>query len=367
MKKSDKKGKKLLALAFPALGFLLGLGIGMLAVKLAGELPLSTFLLMIVWIYVAAIIQVVIHESGHLVFGLASGYKFSSFRIGPIMLIKSDAKLTVKRLSLAGTAGQCLMSPPEVETPEELPTALYNLGGSIMNLIAAGVFGLLALVFRASAVAATVLAIAALVGLVFALLNGIPFESGLVVNDGFNERTLRRKPSAKRALAIQLKVADRMSRGERLSELPEEWFELPEDISDPINAAVACFRESRLADERKFAEAKELCEHLWNGENGLLPIHKALIGCELLTFELLGERNPDKIASLTTKKLTKQRKSLAANPSVIRTEYLLAKHNGDEKSASKLASQFERLARSYPYPQELPLELELMRTSASTP
>ena len=39
-------------------------------------------------IYLAMFIQMVVHEAGHLVFGLLTGYQFSSFRIGSFMFIK---------------------------------------------------------------------------------------------------------------------------------------------------------------------------------------------------------------------------------------------------------------------------------------
>lgn len=56
-------------------------------------------------------IQIIIHEAGHLVFGLLSGYEFVSFRIGSITLAKYDNKYCFKRFHIAGTGGQCLMMP----------------------------------------------------------------------------------------------------------------------------------------------------------------------------------------------------------------------------------------------------------------
>ena len=58
-------------------------------------------------------ISIIVHEAGHLAFGLMSGYTFSSFRIGSLMWIKQDRKIKLRRLSIAGTGGQCLMTPPE--------------------------------------------------------------------------------------------------------------------------------------------------------------------------------------------------------------------------------------------------------------
>ena len=48
-------------------------------------------------------LQLIIHELGHLIFGLLSGYKFSSFRIFNFMLIKEDGKFKIKNLSFPET------------------------------------------------------------------------------------------------------------------------------------------------------------------------------------------------------------------------------------------------------------------------
>lgn len=81
-------------------------------------------------------LQTILHEAGHLVFGLASGYRFVSFRIGSLMWQKDGGKLRFCRFQLAGTGGQCLMAPPDL-TDGKMPYKLYNLGGALMNLIAA--------------------------------------------------------------------------------------------------------------------------------------------------------------------------------------------------------------------------------------
>ena len=65
--------------------------------------------------YVALFFHIIIHEAGHLVFGLMTGYKFCSFRVASFMWLKENGKLKLKRLSVAGTGGQCLMSPPDIK------------------------------------------------------------------------------------------------------------------------------------------------------------------------------------------------------------------------------------------------------------
>ena len=82
----------------------------------------SQMLFAMLLIFAAYFIHAVIHEFGHLVFGLLTGYKFISFRIGNFMFIKKEGKLRVKLFNIVGTGGQCLMMPPPWK--EDLPTAL---------------------------------------------------------------------------------------------------------------------------------------------------------------------------------------------------------------------------------------------------
>ena len=79
-------------------------------------------------------LHIILHEGGHLVAGLASGYKFVSFRIGSVLWIKIQGKIRRKRLSLPGTGGQCLLDPPAMDGGR-FPAVLYNLGGGLANLI----------------------------------------------------------------------------------------------------------------------------------------------------------------------------------------------------------------------------------------
>ena len=93
-------------------------------------------LLLFVGMYAAMFLQIIIHEGGHLIFGLLTGYGFASFRIGSLMWKKEGDSLKFCRFSLAGTGGQCLMTPPDM-ADGKFPYVLYNLGGSLANLISA--------------------------------------------------------------------------------------------------------------------------------------------------------------------------------------------------------------------------------------
>ena len=114
-------------------GLLIGFIINPLISGVTVNNPSALRMLYLAMLIVAYFIHILVHESGHLLFGLFTGYKFSSFRIFSFMWIKQDGKIKLKRHRIAGTAGQCLMTPPDIKDGK-LPYVWYNLGGVILNL-----------------------------------------------------------------------------------------------------------------------------------------------------------------------------------------------------------------------------------------
>ena len=212
-----KKKGKLASTVGQLVGVLVYLLIGALCgglfLRYGETLPdsfLLTMALLLGSVYLAMTLQIAIHEAGHLVFGLLTGYRFSSYRFYSLMWIKQDGRLRFKRLNLAGTGGQCLMVPPDWR--EDFPYVLYNLGGVLMNLISAALFWLLSLI--AAPTAKIFLLMGALIGLAFALLNGLPLRVGPVDNDGRNILSIRKSPAARRAFWLQMKVNEQQAAGE---------------------------------------------------------------------------------------------------------------------------------------------------------
>ena len=95
----------------------------------------------------AFFIQIILHEAGHLICGLLSGYEFVSFRVGSLTLVKEDGKFAIKKFSIKGTGGQCLLMPKN-DNYKECSYILYNLGGILMNLIVSIIFFILYTVFK---------------------------------------------------------------------------------------------------------------------------------------------------------------------------------------------------------------------------
>ncbi len=372
MSKETSKKKKgsvnwLGMLSFMLIGAVCGILI-MLHLEHAEEAGVSTpgqilrIVLLVIGMYAAITLQIIIHEAGHLVFGLLTGYRFSSFRIFNLMLVKDSGRLRLRHLSIAGTGGQCLMCPPDL-VDGTMPFMLYNFGGAIMNILAALISLILCFILPKHSAGWTFCAFLVVIGFAYALINGLPVKMGPVNNDGRNAFDMAESKEAVRAFWVQLKINEMISKGVRLKAMPDSWFTVPSDeiLKNGISAASAVFACNRLMDQHRFSEADALMARLLSPESGLIDLYRMMLVCDRMYVELITENRPEVLERMRTDGQLKLMKSMKDNPSVLRTEYvyaLLAEKNEDK--ALDLAKQFEKSSKSYPYPNEIEAERELM-------
>lgn len=321
-----------------------------------------TLIGLLIGMYVAIFIQLIIHEAGHLVFGLVSGYKFSSFRIFSFMWVKENEKIKLKRLTIAGTGGQCLMIPPEMKDGK-LPVVLYNLGGSLMNVIAGLIFLGLFFLSQTMSLLSTMALMLAVVGFILAIMNGVPMRMGMVDNDGYNAFSLTRNSEAMQAFWGQMKVNGQIAKGVRLKEMPDEWFQIPSDeaMKNSMIVVIGVFACNRLMDAQRFEEADQLMEHMLEIDSGMVDLHRNLMICDRMYCELIGTNRREVLEEMFTKEQKKFMKQMKNFPSVLRTEYVYALiGEKDTAKADKFKEQFEKRAKFYPYENEVQSERELM-------
>lgn len=312
--------------------------------------------------YGAILLQIIIHEAGHLLFGRLSGYSFSSFRIFSFMWLKEGDRVRLRRLSLAGTAGQCLMVPPELKDGR-MPVFLYNMGGALLNLITAALFFSLSFLCKGIPVLFALLRMSAVMGLGVALLNGIPMRVGPVDNDGRNALALSKDSEAMRAFWVQMQVAAQTARGVRLKDMPEAWFQLPpaDTMQSGVTATLGVLAANRLMDQHRFQEADELMAQLLELDS-LMGLHRNMMLCDRIFLELIGAGRPEIVEGFRTKDFEKGLRAMRSLPSVLRTEYALALLlEKDADKAEKILAQFDVQTKSYPYPCEVEGERELMK------
>ena len=362
----QKSGKKNQIFQFLFLGTMVvfgGVGGYFLGVY-AGQTRKSgfDFFVMLVLMYAAFFLQLILHEGGHLVFGLMSGYGFSSFRVGSFMLLKDQKGFHWKRLKLSGTGGQCLMTCPEPKNGM-IPVILYNLGGALINVITGLLFLALWKFLSVPGMLHDFFLFMAIAGLFYGAVNGIPLHTGSVDNDGMNAINLTRSRESNRAFQIQLRINGAVASGIRPDEMPDEWFEIPsaESMKNPMVAAVGYMAAARMLGPDRLSEAKNLEDRILSEAEGLVGIQRGLLICDRIYTELLTDQDPKVLNSLLTKQQLQFMKQMKNYPSVLRTRYTLALlKDRDSAAAEKIKKQFDKMARTYPYEVDITTERELM-------
>ncbi|MCL2398098.1 MAG: hypothetical protein FWC93_08550, partial [Defluviitaleaceae bacterium] len=188
------------------------------------------------------LLAVVVHETGHLVCGLATGYKFSQFRLFSFVWTKKNGKIRFA-YSKSFVAGQCLMEPPKDYV--DFKYKLYNLGGGLFNIA----FGLILLGIWLLLPGVGFLLVGAVLNIVLGLLNLIPLNLE-VPNDGMNIRTAAKSDIASQGFHLMLKVSHEMTEGKRFRDFVPELFALPNgaDLGNYFVAYFVMLEAARLED-----------------------------------------------------------------------------------------------------------------------
>ncbi len=306
------------------------------------------------------------HEAGHLVCGLLTGYEFVSFRIFNLTFIKIDGKFRIKRFSIAGTGGQCLLTPPDLPL-EQIGTGWYNAGGVIVNIIlllAALPFFLLDLnpfLFEA-------LAIFCLTDAVVILINGVPMKVGGIGNDAYSMLYLHRDILSKRAFVIQLRSNALIQEGMRPKQMPDEWFEWKTDIDykNPLEVSVPLMYASRLIDELNWNEAYDKFEELYSHKADIMQLYVNEIACEL-SFCAILTGHKDRANELLDSKLRKYiedyRKVMSSKQRILCAMAFYLENDRDK--AADIYSSLEASKDKYLLQGEVRSDLAIMKDMLS--
>ena len=320
--------------------------------------------IMTILLILAFFAQLIIHEAGHLVFGLLSGYRFSSFRVGSLMLFREDGHLRLKSFSLAGTGGQCLMIPPQGRE-NVFPFARYLLGGVWMNFLVGALFALLYLLTVSGSLVSVLFGAIALTGFAVGLMNAIPLHLAMVDNDGFTVRLMRKDPQAVAAFHRMMQIHSQIAAGFRLKDMPEEWFLTPAlaDTSNSIIATIEVYQCNRLLDEENFEKTGDSIRALLASGAAITGIHRSLLLCDLAYCALM-QYDPSEATRLLDEQQLRFMQSMKRFPGVLRTQYALALlRDHDEAAAADIQTKFDRIADRYPYQSDIASERALMNAA----
>lgn len=299
LQKKTGKNVKVTYIISVVLGLIIGIVISYFGIFSRGSKDTDTF---IFHFYIGAIafsisfvIHIILHEGGHLVFGLLTGYKFLSFRIFSTIFYKNKSKIKVKKYSIKGTAGQCLMYPPKQRSDGSFPFILYNMGGGMSNLF----FSLVMIppVITSHGILRTIYIAFITAGVLFAITNLVPFNQGLQ-NDGMNLKGMLRSKELLEAFYVQLKVNAQMSDGKLITEYAPSDFPLIEgrDSTNMLAAFAYFYSYYMKLSAHDYEGARQLLDRMAENAENYLPANYNLIELERLFFMVIERRPIEEIA-----------------------------------------------------------------------
>lgn len=362
-KKKSQLHKNIL---FFALSIGIGLVLGILsAVFLPNSIGEWSFLYVFIGILffcMAYFLHILIHESGHLLFGLLTGYSFVSFRVGSFTIIKEDGRYKRKKFHLPGTGGQCLMAPPHY-SEKSFPYIIYNLGGVLLNLIVSAVaLGLIIGLENLSTVTTVGLQLFLCAGLFTAVTNGIPLKIGGLPNDGYNIYSIMTKEENKKAFFIQLKINALMTQGMRIKEVPFEELALSELNSNTgmLEVAIHILQYNWYLDHLDLKKAQHKLNELLPYLDNYPLFYRQELMCEQLFLALVFYQEAEMIEELYDDELKKYIKKMSFLPNKQRMLMALEVHY--YKNEEVMQQCFEKLlktAETYPVRGEAQMEIML--------
>ena len=362
-KKKSQLHKNILFFALSiGIGLVLGILSAVFLPNSIGEWSFSHVFIGILFFCTAYFLHILIHELGHLLFGLLTGYSFVSFRVGSLTIIKEDGRYKRKKFHLPGTGGQCLMAPPDY-SEKSFPYIIYNLGGVLLNLIvSAVVLGLIVGLGNLSTVTTVGLQLFLCAGLFTAVTNGIPLKIGGLPNDGYNIYSIMTKEENKKAFFIQLKINALMTQGMRIREVPFEELVLSElnPHTGMLEVAIHILQYNWYLDQLDLKEAQHKLNELLPYLDNYPLFYKQELTCEQLFLALVSHQEAAVIEELYDDELKKYIKKMSFLPNKQRLLMALEAHH--YKNEEVMQQCFEKLlktAKTYPVRGEAQMEIML--------
>lgn len=267
-RKLDKIRSWISWFAFILIGGIFGYSFMDIMDNLDSSSDMSSLVMIVIFlpsVVFSLVAHIALHELGHVIMAILTGYKFHSYRIFSLMLKKENGKWVFKRYTMLGTAGQAIMAPPQ-KKEGSFPWFWYNLGGGLMNFI----LSLIALagylwVPHLSAKVGVFLLSFILIGIVTGLTNLIP----LAGNDGNNMLAMYKDEIARDCFYKQLDTMVQLDQDKTFKDLPLDNIILPKeanlkcpliaclkiheleyyyDIED-YNSAIKLLNEAEMADD----------------------------------------------------------------------------------------------------------------------
>lgn len=298
-------------------------------------------------------LHIVLHEAGHLIGGLLSGYQFIMFRLFHTVWIKTNEGISRRKQVVQGLLGQALMAPPENE--ENPPFLLYHSSGLIVNLATALLMFYAGWVISNPSVA-FLLFLSGGVAFFLFITNIIPMKG----NDGYNIVQHYKRPETLAETTNILHLYGGMVRGESFVNLQRYiTLDSPKSFENPNTVTFYTAQAAAAFEQYDFNEACKIYQDLWRNRTQLMDLHKPEIYFNYLFCLFLTEPAHEDILKIKETTIYKNYlKMKAADTFKVRAaEAIYAEEDVDK--ATILLDEGEKLIATAPTISEEKLERHL--------
>ena len=355
-----------LIIVIPIIAITDGESVWTVAKTIFGKFSLQD-VLKIVWmpvaILIAFILNVVLHEGGHLVAGLLTGYRFVSFRFLNWTIIRRNGRLQWGNYELAGTGGQCLMAPTD-RPIDQIDTRWYNAGGVLANLLIVVISALLLWAFDLPAWLDELLVIMIILGLLIGVGNGIPLKMGGVATDGLNLLQLEKDIPGKQCFCNILEFNALSQEGVPYDEMPEHIFALPQPIDwvNSMHVGAALLAATRMAAVHQWEEAYRLLTEAHDHSDEYMVLYQLEVE-NMMTQVCIAMGRDDEARQHYSDKVAKhveRHASTQSDKQLTKMAVALALEN-DRPKAEAMLHELETGRDKYIHQGDVALSLDLMR------
>lgn len=230
------------------------------------DFSINFFLLTYLLLILAFFASIILHETGHMVFGFLTGYSFLFIRFFSFAISKEEDGFRFRRFGVQGTGGQCLMIPKD---GEEKRFVLYFLGGGIFNIVTSllALWAMISIPDQLGQYPFIFLGFYTTLGIGLGATNLIPMVVNGIPNDGYNVRLLLRDRRRVDAFFDIQRLTRDMFRGVRPKDMDITGLERYDALeeSDLFRISIVSFQVLHLIDDGGLEQAMERIKGIERG------------------------------------------------------------------------------------------------------
>lgn len=310
----------------------------------------SSMILTMIFMYIILTIFVIIHELGHLVFGINAGLKFDSFCFLWFVIQKQENKIKlIMKPMISGVGGYCSLRIENAKHRDLNKIKLFYMGGVIFNFISAFVFFVFSL-FTQNIYIDTILWGCIITNLYLALNNILPttVSSGLEI-DMLHVNYCNSDPHYMNTLYIHQCATDLLNEEKTFDSLQ---LKMPSSFNTISDILLSNLYVENLIFHSQYEEAMlHITNVLTNATHLLNKRHIQLFKIQKINCLLNMAASSEELKKVWDKDLEQFITTMSAfSPSLIAYNYLNATIiENNEKKAQKYKHQFAKVNKNnYP-------------------